>query len=292
MKIAADNTYKYLDVQFIVSSGNWYFTVWVVNANGMLDGSYLVAELGGGTQHATFGDGFATHLPDQGTSGGNTRVQVLDADGNVVIGNRPNGNIYTLRVWLQDESLTEVQIGQDNVTMYFANVESTDGAPTAVTAGGANKDAVSVYTGDETALGFAEGSTVYKYVGETTNDKASIKVDSVNYDYVDVQIVFDETSTKTWLLGFVMSGSSYLNGADAYILSADNVRFNANSNTPLDRVIKFFDKDGNEVTTVLQKGVVYTLRIYIKANNVTEIQMRDIGVTVYFANVSFGNDAA
>ena len=292
VKIAADNTYKYLDVQFIVSSGNWFFTVWVVNANGMLDGSYLVAELGGGTQHATFGDGFAKHDPNQGTSGGNTRVQVLDADGNVVIGNRPNGNIYTLRVWLQDESLTEVQIGQDNVTMYFANVESTDGAPTAVTAGGANKDAVSIYTGDETALGFAEGSTVYKYVGESTDDKASIKVDSVNYDYVDVQIVFDETSTKTWLLGFVMSGSSYLNGADAYILSADNVRFNANSNTPLDRVIKFFDKDGNEVTTVLQKGVVYTLRIYIKANNVTEIQMRDIGVTVYFANVSFGNDAA
>ena len=290
VKIATDPSKKYLDVQFIVSSGAWYFNVWICNANGMLDGSYHVAELGGGTQHATFGEGFAQHNPNQGGAGGNTRIQVLDADGNPVIGGRTNGTIYTLRVWLDEEDVTEVHIGQDNVTMYFANIVCGDGTPAdpivpSVTAAGTNKNAVTIYKGDETALGFAAGSTVYQYVGETSNDKLGIKVDSVNYDYVDVQIVFDAASTKTWFLGFVMSGSSYLNGADAYILAGDNIRFNANASNPLDRVIQFLDADGNVVSSALETGVLYTLRVYIKANNVTEIQMRQVGVTAYLANV-------
>ena len=99
VKIATDSTYKYLDVQFIVSEGPWDFTIWVCGPNGMLDGSYLVAELGDGTQHATFGNGYAIHYPNQGGSGGNTKIQVFDANGNAVIGNRPNGTLYTLRVW-------------------------------------------------------------------------------------------------------------------------------------------------------------------------------------------------
>jgi hypothetical protein len=126
VKIAADPAYKYLDVQFTVTSGNWYFNVWLCNASGMLDGNYLVAELGGGTQHATFGNGFAMHNPNSGANGGNTRIQVLDANGDVIIGNRPNGTVYTLRVWLEEEAVTEVHIGQDNVTMYFGNIESTN----------------------------------------------------------------------------------------------------------------------------------------------------------------------
>ena len=462
VKIATDPSYKYLDVQFSVADGDWYFLVWVCDANGMLDGYYLVAELGGGTQHATFGDGFAKHNPSSGASGGNTRIQVLDADGSPVIGARENGKVYTLRVWIAEESITEVQIGQDNVTMYFGDMECTDSEPqktikqgdgatvlptytgdvtahgfeageriqymttetvsnvweeaeptsgktreqlaaripgvsgkyvtirfatsediasgsvfyvwgllgsthtkngglnfttttygrildvngfsvssiskntvyvlelyiegtdtykvsnlcttgmemyfatdsitcsdesfaiqlpdasSPIQAGGSNKNAVYVYNGDETALGFAEGAVVYKYVGETTNDKISIKVDSANYDYVDVQMVFDAASTKTWVLGFVMSGSSYLNGADAYILAGDNIKFNANPTKPLDRIIQFLDSDGNVVTTALQTGVVYTLRVYIKANNVTEIQMRQTGVTMYLANVTHG----
>ena len=461
VKIATDPSYKYLDVQFSVADGAWYFLVWVCNANGMLDGYYLVAELGGGTQHATFGDGFAKHNPSSGASGGNTRIQVLDADGSPVIGARENGKVYTLRVWLAEESITEVQIGQDNVTMYFGDMECTDSEPerpikqgdgdtvlptytgdvtahgfeageriqymttetvtnawgaeptsgktreqlaaripgvsgkyvtirfaasediasgsvfyvwgllgathtqngglnfttttygrildvngfsvssiskntvyvlelyiegtdtykvsnlcttgmemyfatdsitysdesfavqlpdasSPIQAGGSNKNAVYVYNGDVTALGFAEGAVVYKYVGETTNDKISIKVDSANYDYVDVQMVFDAASTKTWVLGFVLSGSSYLNGADAYILAGDNIKFNANPTNPLDRTIQFLDSDGNVVTTALQTGVVYTLRVYIKANNVTEIQMRQTGVTMYLANVTHG----
>ena len=450
VKIAANPKYKYLDVQFVVSSGSWSFNVWIVNANGMLDGSYIVAEQAGDMQHAIFGEGFAKHFVNNGGAGGMTRIQVLDADGNVVVGARSNGTVYTLRIWLAEEEVTQVQIGQADTTIYFgeigctnteienpikqgddrttldyytgdvtalgfeagtivqqlvgkvesgwgeaiyseravivadgsqdyiavdfilatdysgstlfhiwpttgagafkmdgttsvstasvtivdknglavtaiekgkiytlrvydpnakhlaigvyglntiyfANVVYGKGTPAApivpsVTAAGTNKNAVSIYEGDETALGFAAGSTVYKYVGETSNDKLSIKVDSVNYDYVDVQVVFDAVSTKTYVLGFVMSGTSYLNGADAYILAGDNIRFNAHPNNPLDRQIMFLDADGNVVKSALQTGVVYTLRVYIKANNVTEIQMRQVGVTMYLANVTHGND--
>ena len=447
--------YDYMDVEFVVTSGAWYFNAWVVNAGGMLDGNYLVAENGNG--------GYASHSPNTGANGGKTKIQVLDVNGNVVIGGRTNGTRYVLRVYLDDESLTQVQVGQANVTMLFANVtfgiveetgpitqgdtglampmykgdvtahgfaegtlvqymttetmsnawgteptsgktreqlsaripgeagkyvtiqfatsediasgslfyvwgllngaytqngglnfttttygrvmdlngfpvtsitkntvyvlelyiENTNmykvsnlcltgmemyfayntitcsdksfavqlpGSDSLVQAGGSNKNAVTIYNGDETDLGFADGSTVYKYVGETSNDKISVKFGSVDYDYVDIQMVFDEASTKTWFLGFVMSGSSYLNGADAYILSGNNIRFNANANNPLDREIKFFDAEGNVVTTELKTGALYTLRIYIRPNNVTEIQMRQVGVTAYLANVTLGND--
>ena len=277
--------YDYVDIDFVITSGTlWYFNTWLVTASGMLDGSYLVAESMGGTAHATYGNGYAVHHPNAGTSGGYTRIQVLDADGNVVTGGRTNGTKYTLRVYLKDEGLTEVQFGQDNITMCLADVRF--GIIETVVAGGSNKDAVTVYDADETLLGFAAGSRVYKYVGVDSNDKISIKVDPTKYDYVDVQIVFDEASTKTWFLGFVMSGSSYLNGADAYILGGDQIRFNANASNPLDRVIQFLDADGNVVNTALQTGVVYTLRVYIKEGGVTEIQMRQSGVTAYLANVT------
>jgi hypothetical protein len=155
-----------------------------------------------------------------------------------------------------------------------------------VTAAGSNAEAVTVYTGDVTSFGFAADTTVYQYVGETSNDKLGIKVDSTNYDYVDVQIVFDEASEITWFLGFVMNGSSYLNSADAYVIAGDQIRFNQNASNPLDRVIQFLDADGNVVSSGLQKGVVYTLRVYI--DGITEIQMRQIGVTAYLANVTHG----
>lgn len=277
--------YDYMDVEFVVTSGAWYYTAWLVNAGGMLDGSYNVAE---NTANATYGSGYATHAPNTGANGGKTKIQVLDMNGNVVTGARTNGTRYILRVYLENENLTEVHIGQSNVTMLLANVtmDYTD----TITAAGSNKAAVTRYEGDETALGFAAGSRVYTYVGATSNDKLAFMADPVNYDYVDVQMVFDSASTKTYVLGFVLSGSSFLNGADAYILAGDGIRFNANSSNPLDRKIQFLDAEGNVVNTALKTGVVYTLRIYVKANNVTQVQMRQVGVTMYLANVSYGSD--
>lgn len=300
IKIAADPAYKYLDVQFIVAEGAWYFNLWVVNANGMLDGSYLVAELAGGTQHATFGEGFAKHTPNNGGSGGNTKVQVLDENGNVVIGNRTNGTIYTLRVWLEEENVTEVQIGQSNVTMYLANVESTDKEftpsnpnpnpnPTPddsdlIVAGGSNANAVSKYTGDVTALGFAEGSKVYQFVGETDSDRVEVKVDSVNYDYVDVQFVI--TSGNTYFFLFGMSGGSYYNGGVSYIMDTAWPRMANGSD--FDRIIKVLDENGNEVTSTMEIGTLYTLRVYTKLGELDAIRIAKGGSTICLANVTYG----
>ena len=458
VKIAADSSKKYLEVDFVVTSGNWFFNVWIVNASGMLDGSYLVAENGGGTNHATFGEGFAKHNPNTGASGGNTRIEVLDADGNVVIGGRTNGTIYTLRVWLAEESVTEIQIGQSDMTICFANIESTDEEPAIilkqgdgtsalanytgdvatlgfdaderiqymvtetttnawgkeptsgktreqlavripgeagkyvtikfatntdiasgsvfyvwgllgathttngglnftttdrgiildvngypvssisantvyvlqlyientdtykvsnlcltgmemyfapdsivcsdtpfavqlpgtddlVQAAGSNKNAVTIYSGDVASLGFADGSKVFKYVGETTNDKLSIKVDNT-YDYVDVQLVF--TAGNGYVFGFAVSNGTYLNSSAAYVLDPSNIRINGSA--AMDRVIKVFDASGNEVDTLFQMNTLYTLRIYVKAGDVTEFQMRQTATTLYIANVTYGND--
>ena len=227
-----------------------------------------------------------------------TYGRILDLDGYPVTSIAKN-TVYVLELYMEGTDTYKVSnIVTTGMELYFATNSITysdksmavqlPGASDPITAGGSNKNAVIIYNGDETALGFVAGSKVYKYVGETTNDKISIKVDSTNYDYVDVQMVLDAACTKTWFLGFVMSGSSYLNGADAYILSGDNIRFNANASNPLDRKIQFLDAEGNVVSSALETGVVYTLRVYIKANNVTEIQMRQVGVTAYLANVTHG----
>ena len=461
VKIAADNNKKYLDVDFVVTANNWWFTVWVCNANGMLDGSYFVGEQSTSTNtaHATFGDGFAKY---SGTNAGKTRIQVLE-NGAVKTGGRTNGTIYTLRVWLDEEDVTEIQIGNDNGTMLFANIQSTDEEPVVtvvlkryddsvlsqydgdvtalgfeegervqymvtettenawgteptsgktreqlaphipgeagkyvtikfatntdipsgsvfyvwgllgstytqdggvnftttdkgiildvngypvtsiskntvyvlqfyiantdtyklsnivstgmelyfapdsiecldkpfavefpsasdlVQSAGSNKSAVTVYNGDVASLGFANGSKVFKYVGATTNDKVGIKVDNT-YDYFDVQLVWDANSSKTWILGFGLSGpGAFLNGADAYIVSSEGVRFNANASNPLDRQFKFFDAQGNEINTAMEKGKLYTMRVYT-TGNLVEFQMRTTGVTLYLANVTYGND--
>jgi hypothetical protein len=228
-----------------------------------------------------------------------TYGRIMDVNGNLVTSISKN-TVYVLELYVEGTDTykvsnlvgtgMEIYFAPDTITYSdksFAVQLPGDNDP--IKAGGANKNAITIYNGDETALGFTAGSTVYKYVGVDSDDKISIKTDYANYDYVDVQIVFDEVSEKTWFLGFVMSGSSYLNGADAYVLSGDQIRFNSNASNPLDRVIQFLDQDGNVVNTALEKGVVYTLRVYIKAGNVTEIQMRQAGVTAYLANVTHGN---
>ncbi len=455
VKIAVDNSQKYLDVDFVVTEGTWYFIVWLVKQEGMLGGQYLVNENVGG---------FAQYTTGQGLPGGNTRIQVLDKGGNVVTGVRLIDTIYTLRVYLEDEDLTEVHIGQSNTTICFANINCNSEEPeillmqgegegkrvlpvytgesatlgftageklqymatetlegewwnsseptsgkkreqlavcipgevgkyvtiqfstnTAIESGsvfyvwgllgsvytkdggvnftatdkgrildlegnlvssisantvyvlelyiensdtykvaniatpgmetyfatetltystksvavqlpgagdlvqstGTNKNAVTIYTGDETALGFAQGSTVYKYVGVSDSaDKFSVKVD-YTYDYVEFQLVV--TEGDTWFWAFVKNGGNYLNGGQGYVLDPSNLRF-GNGDKNLDRVIKVFDANGEEVNTLLSANVRYTVRFYVKAGNVEEIQMRQTGVTYYLANVTYGND--
>ena len=242
----------------------------------------------------------STHTKNGGLNFTDTTYgRILDVNGYAVSSISKN-TVYVLELYIEGTDTYKLSnLVKTGMEIYFApdSITCSDesmaveypSADSLITAGGSNKNAVIVYKGDETELGFAEGSKVYEYKGETTNDKISITTDCENYDYVDVQLVFDATSEKTWFLGFAMSGSAYLNGADAYILAGDGIRFNANKDNPLDRKIEFFDKDGNLVSTSLKTGELYTLRVYVKANNVTSIVMRQVGVKAYFANVTYGN---
>lgn len=275
--------YDYMDVEFVVTSGAWYFNAWVVNADGMLDGNYLVAE---NASNATYGSGYAPHTPNTGANGGKTKIQVLDLNGNVLTGGRSTlGTRYILRVYLDEESLTQVHIGQANTSILFANV--TFGVVETITADSTNASAVTVYSGDVTALGFAEGSRVYEYVGaDSSKDKAVFSVDSANYDYVDVQLVI--ASGDGYFFAYALSGGSYLNNGSSYVIDPSNIRLA--SGNAMDRTIKVFDANGNAVSTLMSTNTLYTLRIYI--NGADQIKIAKTGSTIYLANVTFGNDAA
>ena len=279
--IPVDSTaYDYMDVEFVVTSGLWYFNAWVVNAGGMLDGNYLVAE---NASNATYGSGYAPHTANTGANGGNTKIQVLDVDGNVLTGARTVGTRYVLRVYLDNESLTQVQLGQANTTILFANV--TFGMVETITADSTNTSAVSVYDGDVTALGFAAGSRVYEYVGtDSTNDKAVFDVDSANYDYVDVQVVI--ASGDGYFFGYALNGGSYLNSGSSYVIDPSNIRLA--SGADMDRTIQVFDANGNAVSTLMSTNTLYTLRVYI--SGMDQFKIAKTGSTIYLANVTHGND--
>ncbi|MBQ7373271.1 MAG: DUF4838 domain-containing protein [Clostridia bacterium] len=283
--IPVDSTnYDYMDVEFVVTSGEWYFNAWVVNADRMLDGSYLVAE---NASNSTYGSGYAVYNDNTETTDvvdGKTRIQVLDVDRNVVTGVRTVGTRYILRVYTNDESLTKVQLGQANTTILFANV--TYGIEETITAGGTNTTCVTVYDGDVTALGFADGAKVYEYVGtDDVADKAAFRVDNT-YDYVEVQFVI--ASGDGYFFGYALNGGSYLNDGSSYVIDPSNLRLA--SGATMDRTIQVFDADGNAVSTLLSTNTFYTLRVY--TTGMDQFMIAKAGSTIYLANVTHGNDSA
>lgn len=158
-----------------------------------------------------------------------------------------------------------------------------------VTAGGSNATAVTTYKGDVTALGFAEGTRVYEYVGvNSSSDKASIKVDSSQYDYVEVDLVITKGSGYFFMHG--LSKGNWHNSGTSYVVDPGWIRLGDGNNTASDRVIEVYDANGNKVTSLMKNNVVYTLRVYIKVGNLDEIRISMNGSTIYFANVKQGND--
>ena len=280
VKIATDSTYKYLDIEFMVSEGPWYFLVWVCDANGMLDGNYLINE---NTGNGTYGNGYAPHFPNAGTSGGATRMQVLDASGNVATGVRTNGTVYTLRVWIQDENLANIQIGQTS-TIYFGNIECTDSEPEKaaqpIQQGGV---AMPTYTGDVTALGFEEGTMVQYMVTETidgpwgtepvsgkSREQLAANIFGEAGKYVTVKFATSEDVSGTYVFYVwgLYAGSHTQN---------DYVDF---ARTTYGRIM---DEKGHVVTS-LSKNTVYVLELYIEGTDTYRVaNMFTTGMELYFA---------
>ena len=158
-----------------------------------------------------------------------------------------------------------------------------------VTAGGSNATAVTTYKGDVTALGFAEGTRVYEYVGvDSSADKASIKVDSTQYDYVEVDLVIAKGSGYFFMHG--LKGGNWHNKGTSYVVDPGWIRLGDGNNTASDRVIEVYDANGNKVTSLMKNNQLYTLRVYIKVGELDEIRISMGGSTIYFANVTHGND--
>jgi len=154
-----------------------------------------------------------------------------------------------------------------------------------VTAGGSNATAVSVYKGDVTALGFAEGTTVYEYVGvDSVSDKAAVKADPINYDYVEFDFVI--TSGDGYFFAYVLKDGNFLNGGSSYVIDPSNLRL-ANGNE-MDRKIQVLEASGQPATALMSKNTLYKLRVFIKAGEVDQVMIGKNGSTIYLANVTQG----
>ena len=241
-----------------------------------------------------------SHTQNGGVSFTNNACgRILDVNGNAVTSITKN-TVYVLELYLAGTDTYKVaNICATGMKVYFAANSITcsatpmeAGKPNneqpAVTAGGSNTEAVSKYDGDVTALGFAAGTTVYKFVGtHDSNDRASIKADS-SYDYVEVQFVITEGAGYFIMHG--LKGGVWHNKGTSYVVDPSNIRLNDGNNTPSDRVIEIYDANGNKVTTLMKNNVVYTLRVYVKVGELDEIRISKKGSTIYFANVTYGND--
>ncbi|MBQ8429015.1 MAG: DUF4838 domain-containing protein [Clostridia bacterium] len=196
------------------------------------------------------------------------------------------GKRYTLRVY--DPNATKLDIGiYGTNTVYFGNVtygKGTPAEPITPPIYGAESGSVSVYEGDETALGFAENSLVFTYDG-TQAGKVAFGVDSTNYSYADVQFVISEGSGYFFMHG--VKDGSYVT---SYVIDPSWLRISDGNNTPSDRTIQIFDANGKAVSTLMSTNTLYTLRVYI--DGLDEIRINMDGSTIYLANVTHGNDAA
>ena len=270
----------YVDIEFVVVSGAWYFNMWVVNAGGMLDGNYIVNENVGG---------FAPHYVNTGANGGNTKIQVLDMEGNVVIGARTLGTRYILRVYLANENLTKVQLGQANTTILLANVKQgpeSDLAEPIRQGDGAT--VLPTYTDDVTALGFAEGDFVQYIATETltggwweqtsvdsngkTREQLAARIPGKVGKYVTIQFITSEDiASGSVFYVWGLAGTGYVTNGNG------GVNF---TTTNLGRIL---DLDGNPVTSI-SKNTVYVLELYIATADMYKVaNICETGMELYFA---------
>ncbi len=269
-----------------------YVTVKFAVSEDIASGSvfYVWGMLGGDTHTQNGGVSFTT----------TTHGRIMDEEGNLVTSLTKN-TVYVLELYIEGTDTYKVaNICNTGMQLYFATESITcsdksmvvepepdPGLPT-ISSGALNAGAVSVYEGDVTALGFAEGTSVYEYVcADSGTDKAVIKVDPT-YDYVDVEFVIAEGDGYFFLHG--LKNGSYYNNGVSYVIDASWIRLGDGNNTVSDRTIEVFDADGNKVTAMMENDVVYTLRVYVKLGELDQIMISKTGSTIYFGNVTYGND--
>ena len=146
---------------------------------------------------------------------------------------------------------------------------------------------LTAYTGDETALGFAEGS--YVFAVENTNlwnDRILFPADSDNYDYVEFDVVFSTAvgSLTAWpSSGSGTQGSMSIYGSS--MVTSDGVT----------RTIHVYDKDGNTMAAQYRGGFAantfYTIRVCFADGETLKYFHLGMGTaqTYYVSNARWGN---
>ena len=220
-------------------------------------------------------------------------MELLDANGNPLTAWVANEKC-TMKLYHGGASMIYICTVQAGFTVYYNNAISqtndvyvapaVNTAPKYTTDGGHSNETAAEYTGDVTALGFAEGTKVYEQtVANGWNDRVAIEVDSA-YDYVDIQFVL---SSKVSLCIWINGESGGMLTGNYTVDGSGNA---AAVNGALERKIQVLDKDGNVVTTELELNKVYVLRIYIDGLAKVQLSTFSGATKLYYGNVSFGND--
>jgi hypothetical protein len=230
-------------------------------------------------------------------------IEIFDAEGNKVTTLMQNNVLYTLRVYTKVGELDEIRIGQSNATMYFANVtqgveEVVPEGPTAVEIKiGDNKADPTVFAGEETMYGFADGTKVVQMALESKadvdNKRLALTVDS-SKQYLAIDFALE----------FALFGNIYVwtvvDGGERVLAATILAEGGIATGNLVNIAIK--DSKGNDVTSQVLVGLdsgaaeKYTLYVYYNGANEVHIGCDDYddefgGNILYFANAECRSDA-
>ena len=142
------------------------------------------------------------------------------------------------------------------------------------------------YTGDVTALGFAEGSNVFAVANANLwNDRILFPADSDNYDYVEFDVVLGAKTAA--FTAWPSNGSNTQGSMNIY-------GSQMNTSDGLVRTVQVWDKDGNtyaaQSTAGFEANTFYTIRVcFAKGETVKYLHFgTSTAQTYYVSNARWG----
>jgi hypothetical protein len=257
-RITADGTQDYISVDFVAETaltGDYIFYLWSSSADGNITSSLTCTK-------------FA--------------IRVLSEESEFGVTSLEAGKRYTLYVY--DPGATYLAIGAYcNNTIYFANVRYGKGDLPGYDYLKDGNGVLATYTGDVTALGFAEGEYVQQWATTPSSswadnaESTGVKIYGTENSYVTILFSLESNFTRSdlFMFGWGHNATGGYSNVNNYILGVNAVDTNA----------KVYDMNGKVVTGDLTANTLYMLEIYLPAG-VTSYNVGNVGATartVYFA---------
>ena len=219
-------------------------------------------------------------------------ILIVDENGYNVTGSKLSANkVNTMQIFAEDIQNIQIGTSETNITIYVSNIVLSDTSiqTKSIVKQGDDQNVLATYDGDETELGFEEGTFVQQYeVGDSIDfwgTRATIDTDGTK-DYTSVQISLSQAfgGSEALIVWAMKDGSPVLVGRignEGYSVAAEGFK------------VVIEDADGNDVTnSTLSANTVYTLKIYYAGATRIDIGLNQANTTIYFANATSGNDAA